>query len=53
MMISVYSKHPKNVMTALEAVSQQDFLKCFQQWQRLCTMCIAAQGDHIKGDPFQ
>jgi hypothetical protein len=25
--------HPRNVTTALKAVPQQEFQKCFQQWQ--------------------
>jgi hypothetical protein len=35
----------KNVTTALKAILQQDFQKCFQQWQHRWAMCIAAQGE--------
>jgi hypothetical protein len=32
-----------NVMMALKAVLQQEFQKCFQQWQHYWAKCIAAQ----------
>jgi len=31
--ISGYWRHPKHVTMPLEAISQQEFQKCFQQWQ--------------------
>jgi hypothetical protein len=34
----------KNLMIALKAISQQEFLKCFQQWQHRWDTCRAAQG---------
>jgi hypothetical protein len=43
----------KNVKTALKAIPQQEFQKCFQQWQHHWAKCIAAQGEYFKGDPSQ
>jgi hypothetical protein len=41
----------RNVVTVLEAVLQQGFQKCFQQWQHRWAKCIAAQGEYFEGDP--
>jgi len=46
-------KEKKNMMAALKAVPQQEFQKCFQQWQHQWTKCIAAQGEYLEGDPSQ
>jgi len=43
----------KNVMMALRAIQQQEFKKCFQQWQHCWAKCIAAQGKYFEGDPSQ
>jgi hypothetical protein len=43
----------EEVTTALKAVPQQQFQKCFQQWQHHWAKCIAAQGEYIEGDPSQ
>jgi hypothetical protein len=40
----------KKVTMALKAIPQQEFQKCFQQWQHHCT---AAQGEYFKGDSSQ
>jgi hypothetical protein len=41
----------RNVMMALKAIPQQEFHKCFQQWQHRWAKCIAAQGGYLKFDP--
>jgi hypothetical protein len=41
------------VTTALKAVLQQEFQKCFQQWQHRWTKCTVAQREYFEGDPFQ
>jgi hypothetical protein len=33
---------------ALKAIPQQEFQKCFQQWQNQAK-CIAAQGEYFEG----
>jgi hypothetical protein len=35
----------KNVTKALKAILQQEFQKCFQQWQHHWAKCIAAHGE--------
>jgi hypothetical protein len=42
-----------NVTMALKAIPQQEFRKCFQQWQHRWAKCIAAQGEYFEGDPSQ
>jgi hypothetical protein len=42
----------KNATMAVKAVPQQEFQKCFQQWQHVWVKCIAAQGEYFKGDPL-
>jgi hypothetical protein len=42
----------KNVMTTLKAIPQQEFQKCFQQWQHHWAKCTAAQEEYFKGDPL-
>jgi len=37
----------------LKAVPQQEFQKCFQQWQHCWAKCIGAQGEYSVGDPSQ
>jgi len=41
------------LMTALKAILQQEFQKCFQQWQHCSTKCTVAQGEYLEGDPSQ
>jgi len=41
----------KNVTTALKAIPQQEFQKCFQHWQHRWAKCIAAQGEYFEDDP--
>jgi hypothetical protein len=41
----------KYLMMALKVIPQQEFQKCFQQWQHCWAKCIAAQGEYFKGDP--
>jgi hypothetical protein len=36
-----------------EAISQQEFQKCFQQWQHRWAKRIADQGEYFEGDPSQ
>jgi transposase len=43
----------KNVTTALKAIPQQEFQKCFQKWQHRWTKCVDAQGEYFRGDPSQ
>jgi hypothetical protein len=43
----------KNVTTALKGTAQQEFQKCFQQWQHRWAKCIAAQVEYFEGDPCQ
>jgi len=33
----------KNVVMALKAIPQQEFQKCFQQWQHHWAKCMSAQ----------
>jgi hypothetical protein len=33
--------------------SQQEFKKCFQQWQHRCANCTAVQGEYFEGDSSQ
>jgi hypothetical protein len=37
----------------MDSLTQNDFEAAFQQWQEHCDRCIAAQGDHFKGDGVQ
>jgi hypothetical protein len=41
----------KNLMKALEAIPQQEYQKCFQQWQHHWAKCIAALGGTLKVTP--
>jgi len=41
------------VITALKAILQQEFQKCFQQWQHHWAKRVAAQGEYFEGDPSQ
>jgi hypothetical protein len=36
-----------------EAIPQQEFPECFQQWHYLWTKYITAQGESFEGDPSQ
>jgi hypothetical protein len=40
-------------ITALKAIPQQEFQKCFQQWQHRWAKSIAHQGEYFEGGPFQ
>jgi len=51
--MSGYGRHPKNVMTPLKAIPQQEFKKCFPQWQHRWAKCIAAQAEYFRGDSSQ
>jgi len=44
---------PKKVITALKAVPQHEFQKCFQEWQHCWAKHTAAQGEYFNGDPSQ
>jgi len=39
--------------TALKAIPQQEFQKCFQQWQHRWAKCIATQGECFESDNSQ
>jgi hypothetical protein len=39
------------VTMALNAIPQQEFQKCFQQWQQCWTKCIDAQEKYFEGGP--
>jgi len=43
----------KTLTTALKAIPQQEFHKCFKEWLHPCTNCIAAQKGYFKGDSSQ
>jgi hypothetical protein len=43
----------KYVSTALKAVPQQEFQKCFQEWQHRWAKCIAAEREYLEHDPPQ
>jgi hypothetical protein len=43
----------QKVTTALKAIPQLEFQKCFQQWQHRWAKCIAGQGEYFEGDPSQ
>jgi hypothetical protein len=45
-------KKKKKVMT-LKAIPQQEFQKCFQQWQHQWAKCTAAQEGYFEGDLYQ
>jgi hypothetical protein len=52
MKISGYWRHPKNVTKELKAIPQQEFQKCFKQWQHHWPKCTVAHGgQYFKGDP--
>jgi len=38
---------------ALEAIPQQEFQKCFQQWQYHWAKYIAAQWEYFRYDPSE
>jgi len=40
-------------MTALKAIPQQEFQKCFQEWHHLWGKCIGTQMEYFEGDPSQ
>jgi hypothetical protein len=46
-------KKKKKVTTAMKAVPQHEFQRCFQQWQPHWAKCIAAQGEYFEGDHSQ
>jgi len=35
----------------LKVIPQQEFQKCFQQWQHRWAKCIAAEGEYFEGKP--
>jgi hypothetical protein len=37
---------------ALKAIQQQEFQKCFQQWQYHWVKCTAAEVEYFEGDPL-
>jgi len=41
------------VTAELKAIPQQEFQKCFQQWQHRGSKSIGAQGEYTEGDPSQ
>jgi hypothetical protein len=41
----------KKMMTALKAIPQQAFQKCFQQWRHHWAKCVPAQWEYIEGSP--
>jgi len=41
------------VNTALKAIPQEEFQKCFQLWQHRWAKCIAAEGEYFESDPSQ
>jgi hypothetical protein len=43
----------KNVTTALKAVLQQEFQKCFLQWQHRWAKYMAVQEEYFECDPSQ
>jgi len=43
----------KNVTAALKAIPQQEFEKCFQQWQHRWSKCIVAEGEYFEVDSSQ
>jgi hypothetical protein len=43
----------KHVTTALKAIPQQGFQKCFHQWQHRWVKCVGAQWEYFEGDPSQ
>jgi hypothetical protein len=47
------SKKKKKKKIALKVLSQQEFQKCFQQWQHHWAKFIAAQGKNFEDDPSQ
>jgi hypothetical protein len=42
-----------DMMTAMKAIPQQEFQKCFQQWQHHWAKHIADQGENFEGHPSQ
>jgi hypothetical protein len=51
--ISEYWERPKNMSIALKAIPQQEFQKCFQQWQHRWAKFITSEGEYLEGDPSQ
>jgi hypothetical protein len=48
---SGYWRHPPpKKMTALKAIPQQEFQKCFQQHQHGGTKCVAAKEEYVEGN---
>jgi hypothetical protein len=43
----------RKIMTTLKAIPQQQFQKCFQQWQHRWTKRVTAQGEYIEGESSQ
>jgi len=41
------------VTTELKDLPQEEFQKCFQQWQHRWAKCTAAEGGYFEGDPSQ
>jgi len=40
-------------MTSPKAISQQEFQKCFQQWQHRWAKRVSTEGDYFEGNPSQ
>jgi hypothetical protein len=36
--------------TILQSIPEEEFQKCFEQWEHRLTKCIGAQGDFFEGD---
>jgi len=41
------------VTTALKAIPQQEFQKCFRHWEHRRAKYIAAKGEYFEGNPSQ
>jgi hypothetical protein len=39
-----------NAMTALTAIPQYEFLKCFEGWKKQWTLYIISQGNYFEGE---
>ena len=35
--------------TVSNSVTERDFKRCFQQWERCCTLCVHPVGDYFEG----
>jgi hypothetical protein len=36
--------------TILQRIPEEEFQKCFEQWEHRLTKCVGAQGDFFEGD---